>query len=92
MPADRPSETTVPWYPPKRLWYYHDWTRYTLTVGERKVQLSEQLSEKHLTQVGQGVTVVLGKDTATDEPVVAKLRYEFVLILILINFSAFTDL
>ena len=89
MPVDRPEETAMPWYPRKRRWYYHDWTRYILTVGERKVQLSEQLSENHLIQLGQCVTVVLGKDTATDEPVVSKLRYESVLILILINFSAF---
>ena len=75
--------------PPRAFWYYYDWTRHTLTIKERKVQLLKQLSEKTCEVRGQCVTVVLGKDKATDETVVAKIKYEYVLIILILIQHAF---
>ena len=56
-------------YPLRAHRYHYDWIRHTLTIGGRKVQLLEQLSERTREPLGQCVTVVLGKDEATHESV-----------------------
>lgn len=61
--------------------WYHNWAGSTFTVRGRNVQLSKQLSERNRDALGQCVAVVIGKDTATNDQVVLKIRYESVLIL-----------
>ena len=65
---------------PRKRWY-HDWARSIFTIKGRNVQLSKQLTERNRDALGQCVAVIMGNDSATNDQVVLKIRYESVPIL-----------
>ena len=65
----------------------HNWEDKTLIINGRKVQLLKQLSDRYAHPFGQRVAVVMGKDDASGDSVVLKMRYEFVSQLNFLNFK-----